>query len=320
MPRGVLIAIGGHALIRAAEAATARAERLHVASCCRAIAGMVSDGWRVVITHGNGPQVGAALLRSERASSEAYPLPLDLCVASTQGEVGLLLQQELAAALHARGVRRPIATVLTQVVVDGHDPAFTRPTKPIGPFYPNTEMAARQACGWSVVEEPPHGWRRVVPSPEPIEIVEEPVVRALLDANVVVIALGGGGIPVVRQGHCFRGVEAVVDKDLASALLASRLRLDRLVLATDVERIYLDFGTPAARGLDEVTADDLRRYATAGHFPRGSMGPKVDAAIRFVAAGGEAIVTSYEQLGLALQGRAGTRVVAAAVAAPGVAR
>jgi carbamate kinase len=160
----------------------------------------------------------------------------------------------------------------------------------------------------------------VVPSPEPIEIVEEPVIRALLDANVVVIALGGGGIPVVRQGHCLRGVEAVVDKDLASALLASRLRVDRLVLATDVERIYLDFETPAARGLDEVTADDLRRYAAAGHFPRGSMGPKVEAAIRFVEAGGEAIVTSYEQLGPALQGRAGTRVVGAAVAASGAAR
>ena len=317
----VLIAIGGHALIRANESATAGGERMHVADSCRAIADVVSNGWRVVITHGNGPQVGAALLRSERAASEAYPLPLDLCVASTQGEIGLLLQQELGAALEARGVGRPIAAVVTQVVVDGHDPAFARPTKPVGPFYPRTEMAARQACGWSIREEPPHGWRRVVPSPEPIDIVEEPVIRALVDANVVVIALGGGGIPVVRQGQHLIGVDAVVDKDLASALLAGRLRVDRLVLATDVERVYLDFATPAARGLDEVTVEELRRYAAAGHFPQGSMGPKVEAAVRFVdGGGGEAIVTSYDRLGLALQGRAGTRVTAVASAVSGAAR
>ena len=316
MKSTVLIAIGGNALIRANEPATVGTERTHVAETCRAIADVVSHGWRVVITHGNGPQVGAALLRSERAAGEAYPLPLDVCGACTQGEIGLLLQQALAEALEAKGIHRPVATVLGQVVVDSSDPGFTRPTKPIGPFYSHAAMAAHQALGWTMVEEPPHGWRRVVASPEPREVVEEAVIRTLVQADVVVITLGGGGVPVVRSGRRLASVEAVVDKDLASALLATRLHVDRLVLATDVDRIYLEFGTPNARGLDDVTTEELRRYAAAGHFPAGNMGPKVEAALRFLDAGGEeAIVTSCDRLGLALQGRAGTRVFLAAHAA-----
>ena len=161
----------------------------------------MSERWRVVVTHGNGPQVGAALLRSERAAREAYPLPLDVCVATTQGEIGFLLQQALGEALAARGVHRQVATLLAQVVVDSADPAIARPTKPIGPFYSRAQADARRALGWTMVEEPPHGFRRVVGSPEPREIVEEPVIRALVESNVVVITLGGGGIPVVRNGH-----------------------------------------------------------------------------------------------------------------------
>jgi carbamate kinase len=242
--------------------------------------------------------------------------------------VGYLLQQGLESELAARGVRRSIATVVTQVVVDPHDPAFARATKPIGPFYSMANTAARRAGdsppnalenarrgprGWTLVEEPPHGWRRVVPSPEPLEIVEESVVRALVDANVVVITLGGGGIPVVRNAYCLTGVDAVVDKDLASALLAKRLQVDRLILATDIDRIYLDFGTPKARGLDDVTVEDLRRYAAAGQFPAGSMGPKVEAVLRFVEnVAREAIVCSLDQLRAALAGRAGTRIFAPA--------
>ena len=324
----ILIAIGGNALIRPSEPPTASAEPTRVAETCRAIGDVVSNGWRVVITHGNGPQVGAALLRSERAAAEAYPLSLDLCVASTQGEVGYLLQQGLGSELPARGVRRPIATVVTQVVVDPDDPAFTRPTKPIGPFYSTRDIAAHRArgshpnalenarrgpLGWTLVEEPPHGWRRVVPSPEPLEIVEESVIRALVDANVVVITLGGGGIPVVRNADALTGADAVVDKDLASALLAKRLQVDRLILATDVDRIYLDFGTPRARGLDEVTVEELARHAAAGQFAAGSMGPKVDAVVRFVEGfRREAIVCSLDQLRAALAGRAGTRIFAPA--------
>lgn len=312
----MLIAIGGNALIRAGEPATVATQRTHVAEICRAIAAIVGDGCRVVITHGNGPQVGAALLRSERTAQEVYPLPLDVCVASTQGEIGFLLQQALGEALEARHVHRRVASVVTQVVVASAGPAFGRPTKPIGPFYSLAEVDARRALGWTMVEEPPHGYRRVVASPAPREIVEESVIRTLVDANVVVITLGGGGIPVVRKGHRLTGVEAVIDKDLASALLATRLHVDRLVLSTDVDCVYLDYGRPTARGLADVTTDDLRRHAAAGHFPPGNMGPKVQAALQFVDAGGrDAIVTSYDRLGAALQGRAGTRVFATARAA-----
>jgi carbamate kinase len=266
----------------------------------------------VVVTHGNGPQVGAGLIRSELAAREAYPLPLDVCVANTQGEIGFLLQQALGAALGAADVRRPVATVLAQVAVARDDPGFARPTKPIGPFYSRTEAEARRALGWVMVEVPPHGHRRVVASPEPLEIVEEPVIRTLVEAGIVVITLGGGGIPVVRNAHRLTGIEAVVDKDASSALLAIRLRVDRLVLATDVDRLYLDFGTASARGLDRVTCDDLRRFAAAGHFPPGTMGPKVDAAIRFVEAGGrEAIIAAYDALEAAIAGGRGTHVEAA---------
>jgi carbamate kinase len=287
-----LIAIGGNALMTANETPAAGAERTHVAEVCRTMAGIVADGWRVVITHGNGPQVGAALLRSERTAAEAYPLSLDLCVASTQGEVGYLLQQTLGTELQARGVRHPIVAVVTQVVVDAADPAFATPTKPIGP---------------------PRASRRVVPSPEPLEIIEERVIQTLVEGNVIVITLGGGGIPVVRDAGRLTGVEAVVDKDLASALLARRLRVDRLLLVTDVDRVYLDFGTPGARGLDTISADELRGHLRDGQFPAGSMGPKVEAALRFVeGTNGQAVVCSLDALHAALRGQAGTRIAAIA--------
>ena len=305
----LLIAIGGNALLKAGERTTVAAMRTHVEETCRAVARVVADGWRVVITHGNGPQVGAALMRSELAARETYPLPLDVCVANTQGEIGFLLQQALGTALAEADVSRPVATVLTQVVVAADDPGFARPTKPIGRFYSRAEADARRSLGWVIVEVPPHGYRRVVASPEPREIVEESVIRTLVQAGVVVISLGGGGIPVVRNACRLAGVEAVVDKDLSSALLAIGLRADRLVLATDVDRLYLDFGTANARGLDWVTCDDVRRFAAAGHFPPGTMGPKVEAAIRFVEAGGsEAIITTYDALGAAVAGRCGTHV------------
>jgi len=313
----LLVAIGGHALVGTNASSRVANEPTQVKSICDAVAELAADGWRIVVTHGNGPQVGAALARSEAAIAEAYPLPLDVCVACTQGEIGLLLQRALEDALDAKGIRRPVATVLSQVLVESADPAFSRPTKPIGPYYSRLEAPARQARGWIMIEDA-RGWRRVVPSPEPIAIVEEPVIHRLVEANVLVIALGGGGIPVVRRNGRLVGVEAVVDKDLSSALLATHLRADRLVLATDVDRAYLDFGTSMARGLDGVSVEELQRHAEAGHFPAGSMGPKVEAALRFVKAGGiDAIVTSYDQLTMALQGRAGTRVELAAHAGAG---
>ena len=311
MPPTMLVAIGGNALIRAGEPVTVAAERRHIADTCRALTRIASDGWRLVITHGNGPQVGAALRRSELAAHEVYPLPLDVCVASTQGEIGFLLQQGLGEAFQTANVDRPVATVLAQVAVASDDSGFARPTKPVGPFYSRADAEARRSLGWTMVEEAPHGYRRVVASPEPLEIVEEPVIRTLVEAGVVVITLGGGGIPVVRNGHRLTGVEAVVDKDLASALLAIRLQVDRFVLLTDVDRIYLDFGSPHARGLDDATCDELRHFAAAGHFPPGTMGPKVEAVRRFVSASGRAaIVTSIDTLDLALAGRAGTHVTA----------
>jgi carbamate kinase len=311
MRRTVLVAIGGNALIRPKEPTTVATERRHVADTARALAEIVAGGWNVVVTHGNGPQVGAALRRSELAAADAYALSLDMCVASTQGEIGVLLQQALHGALEARAIRRPAATILAQVIVSPDDAAFARPSKPVGSFYSAADAEIRRQLGWTLVEEPPHGYRRVVASPEPLEIVEEPAIRALVDAGVVAIALGGGGVPVVRRGGCLEGVEAVIDKDLASALLAVHLGVDVFIMSTDVDRISVNFARPEARALGKVTARDLRRFAAEGHFPAGTMGPKVEAALRFIDAGGSrAIVTSPDRLVAALEGDdAGTQVV-----------
>lgn len=308
-PRTVLAAIGGNSLIRPGETTTVAAERAHVGETCRALAEVAARGWHLVVTHGNGPQVGAALRRSETAV-DTYPLPLDVCVASTQGEIGLLLQQALGEAFEARGVRRPVATVLSQVVVSADDPAFAKPEKPVGRFYTRAEADERSRAGWTLVQEPPHGYRRVVPSPEPLAVVEEGVIGTLVRAGVVVIALGGGGVPVVRRQGRMEGVEAVVDKDLASALLASRLGVDLLVFSTDVAGIYVGFARPGARVLRTVTVRELRAHAADGQFPPGTMGPKVEAALRFVAGRGTAaIVTSPDRLVAALDGHAGTHIV-----------
>ena len=311
MKKTALVAIGGNSLIRPGEPLTVAIERAHVAQTADALAQIIADGWQVVITHGNGPQVGAALRRSECSADEAYPLTLDMCVASTQAEIGLLLEQALSDALAARWIRCPIATVLTQVVVSATDPAFAHPSKPVGRFYSASEADLRRQAGWTVIEEAPHGYRRYVPSPEPLEIVEERAIGALVEAGMVVIALGGGGVPVIRQGRRLKSVEAVIDKDLASALLAIHLDVDVFVLSTDVDRIYTDFGRPDACGLGEVTVDELRHLASRGHFPPGTMGPKVEAALRFMAAGGrEAMVTSPDRIAAALAGAdQGTRVV-----------
>lgn len=305
----VLVAVGGNALAGPGERATVDTQRQHLRGACRAIAGLAAAGYGLVITHGNGPQVGAALLRSERAAGVTYPLPLDVCVAATQGEVGFLLQEALTNALAEIPLLRPVATILAQVVVAADDAGFRRPTKPIGPCYTPEEAAARRAGGWTMIEEPPCGYRRAVASPEPLEIVEEPAIRALLDTGTIVITLGGGGMAVAGRAGCRRSVEAVIDKDLSSALLATRLRVDRLVLLTDVDRIYLDFAQPTARGLDRVTPAELRHYQAAGQFPPGTMGPKVEAALRFAEATGRpVVVSSIERLSEALRGRAGTLV------------
>ena len=311
MNRTALIAIGGNSLIRAGDAGSIAEEQGRAQATSRAIVQLVADGWSVLVTHGNGPQVGAELLRSERGAGEVYALPLHVCVANTQGEIGYLLQQAIRQQLGARRIARPVATILTQVVVSAEDPAFARPTKPIGPFYSSDEADLRRArLGWTMVEDARGGFRRVVASPEPLEIVEEDVIRRLLSAGVLVIALGGGGIPVVREQDRLTGIEAVIDKDRASALLASRLGVDLFVISTDVDRVYLDYRRPNQRPLGLVTVDELERYRREAHFPPGSMGPKIEAALRFLREGGrEVVITSPARMPHAVRGRGGTHIV-----------
>jgi carbamate kinase len=312
MSSTALVAIGGNSLIRAGEKGTIAEQLANTRRTAAAIVGLIQDGISLVITHGNGPQVGAALLRSERASDQVYGQSLDVCDATTQGEIGYLLQQSLYNELQTAGIRVQVATVLSQVVVAADDPAMRHPTKPIGPFYSRGDAEDRaRLYGWQVVEDAARGYRRVVPSPEPIEVVEEPVIRSLLDQGVLVIAAGGGGIPVVRTPDGLRGVEAVIDKDRVSALLASRLGVDRFIISTDADCVYVDYRKPSQRALRQVTPAEMETYRAGGQFPPGNMGPKVESALRFLANGGrEVIITSYEHLRAAARGEAGTRIVA----------
>ena len=312
MSRTALIAIGGNSLIRAGERGTIDEQLANAHATARSLAIMVQRGWRIVVTHGNGPQVGAALLRSERAAGEVYTHPLDVCVATTQSEIGYLLQRALEYELRQLGLTTPVLTVLTQVRVDENDPAFANPTKPIGPFYSKKEADDRKRRrGWDIVEDSARGYRRVVPSPEPKEVFEQKIIRKLLDEGMIVIACGGGGIPVIeRANHEVIGSEAVIDKDRASALLASELGVDLFIISTDARQVYVDFKKPTQRGLDRATAGELLKLAEEGQFPAGSMGPKVESAIRFLQKGGrEVIITSFEYLTSALDGNDGTHIV-----------
>jgi carbamate kinase len=306
-----LIAVGGNSLIRAGEKGTITEQLANTRRTAEAVVGIIRRGYQVVVTHGNGPQVGAALLRSERASDQVYSHSLDVCDATTQGEIGYLLQQSVHNELADAGLDIPVVTVLSQVVVRRDDPAMDHPTKPIGPFYSRADAEARKRLlGWEIVEDAARGYRRVVPSPEPVEIVEEGVIRTLLDRGVLVIAIGGGGIPVVRENGALVGIEAVIDKDRASALLASRLGVDAFIISTDADRVYLDYKRPTQRPIDRATAGEIQGYYEAGQFPPGNMGPKIESALRFLRAGGrEVIITSYERLSEAIDGTAGTHIV-----------
>lgn len=304
-----VVAVGGNSLVRGGDASM-DAARAAIAETADHLAAMAAAGWALAVTHGNGPQVGFGLLRSEAAAAVAPRLPLDVLGAETQGSIGYMLQQALDIALARRGVARPVATVVTQVVVDPADQAFSHPTKPIGPFYRAFEAdELRRSRGWAMIEDAGRGWRRVVSSPEPLEIVEAPVVRALISQGIVVIAAGGGGIPVVRRETGYEGVEAVIDKDLASAVLARDLGASLLVISTAVQRVALDYGTPAQRPIETMTVADARRYLAEGQFPPGSMGPKIEAGIRFLEGGGEIVlITTPHLIGDALVGTAGTRM------------
>ncbi len=303
--------MGGNSLIRAGEKGTVAEQLANARRTAAAIIGLIRDGYRLVVTHGNGPQVGAELLRSERAADQVPGQTLDVCGAASQGEIGYMLTQSLDDELAAAGLRVPVVSLVTQCVISAHDGALQHPTKPIGPFYSRVQAEERQRqLGWQIVEDAARGYRRVVPSPEPVEIVELEVIRSLMNEGVLVVACGGGGIPVVREHGTLHGVEAVIDKDRASALLASQLGVDIFAISTDTDYVYLDYKKATQRPLDRVSVSDLNRYLDRGQFPPGNMGPKVESALRFLTEGGrEVVITSYEHLCEAIAGRAGTHIV-----------
>jgi len=311
MAISALVAVGGNSLIRAGEKGTIAEQLANARRTAQSIVGLVRLGYRLVITHGNGPQVGAQLLRSERASDLVYSQTLDVCGAASQGEIGYLLAQSLENELAAAGIDVPVASLVTQTLVSRNDPAMQRPTKPIGPFYSRVVAEEKKRLlGWQIVEDAARGYRRVVPSPDPVEILELPVIRALVDQGVLVVSTGGGGIPVIRTGDYLQGADAVIDKDRASALLATELGVDLFVITTDTDYVYLNYKKPGQIPLTHVTASQIETYFDDGHFPPGSMGPKVESVLRFLRSGGkEAIITSHEHLSEAVSGWAGTHIV-----------
>ncbi|ADD07851.1 carbamate kinase [Candidatus Aciduliprofundum boonei] len=303
----VVLAVGGNALLRPGDRGTAEEQMLRARQTAENIYPLFQK-FKVVVTHGNGPQVGAILLQNETAKNVVPPMPLDICGAMSQGEIGYMLEQSFQNVLEEKGVNKDIATVLTRVIVDENDPAFENPTKPIGPFY--TEEEAKRLAkekGWHVIEDSGRGWRRVVPSPMPLEIVEKDVIAELLEKGFGVIAVGGGGIPVIRKGRKLFGVEGVIDKDLASAVLARDIGADRLIILTSVEKVYLNFGKPEQRGIDEMSVQEAKKYMEEGHFKKGSMYPKILASVLYLDNGGkEVLITSPEKVQDALDGKTGT--------------
>jgi len=311
--RIAVVAIGGNSLIKDRLHQSVRDQYIAAGETCWHIASMIQDGWGVAITHGNGPQVGFILRRSELAAHELHEVPLDACGADTQGAIGYALQQNLHNDFDRLGIDKQAVTVVTQVEVAADDPAFQNPSKPIGSYMDEPEaMRRRHEDGWSVMEDAGRGWRRVVPSPAPVRIVEEDAIRSLIDAGFVVISTGGGGIPVVADADgTLQGVAAVIDKDLAGALLATTIGAELFLISTAVEKVALNFGAPNQEWVDRLTLSEAKGYLAEGtHFAAGSMGPKIRAVIGFVErGGGEAVITNPENVERALAGETGTRVV-----------
>lgn len=308
----VVVALGGNAILQPGQQGTFEEQMQNVSVTCEQLARMVESGkYKIVVTHGNGPQVGNLLLQNEAGRDVAAPMPLFVCGAESQGLIGLMIQQNLTNLLAARGKGDvPIATVVTQVVVDKNDEAFVHPTKPVGPFYDEEKARSLETeKGYDVREDAGRGWRRVVPSPDPIEIVEKEAIRQLVDARSIVIASGGGGIPVIRAEGALHGVDAVIDKDLAGERLAADVDATIFMILTDVESVRLHYRTPEEKALSTMTVEEAKQYLGEGHFAKGSMEPKVRAAIRFIDAGGErAIITSLHKALDALEGKAGTTI------------
>lgn len=319
-PKRAIVAFGGNALQRPGEAGTVDAMRANLRAALAGLGPLLRSGCDLCITHGNGPQVGSALLRSEAAAATVPPHPLDIAGATTQAEIGSLVALELRATLAGLGVEREVVALVTHVVVDADDPALLAPTKPIGPFYGEAEaLSLQRGRGWTMVEDSGRGWRRVVGSPQPREVLELSSIAALVDAGTIVVASGGGGIPVARvapgaggdalAGGTFVGVEAVIDKDRTAALMARELGADELVILTAVDEVYRDFGTPAQAAIRELDVAAARELLASGVLPAGSMAPKVEAGALFAEdSGHEALITSDVALAAALEGEAGTRI------------
>ena len=310
-----VVAIGGNAILMAGEEATLENQMVNLRRTCAHLARMIKNGYDMVLTHGNGPQVGNVLLQNELCRDDVPAMPLEVCVAESQGQMGYMIQQAMTEAVRSEGLAKVVTCVLTRVIVDSDDPAFLSPTKPIGPYYSEEEaIELRETKRWTLVEDLRRGgYRRVVPSPEPVAIVEKSAIRRLVFGGEfqpeIVIAAGGGGIPVLIENGVCKGVEAVIDKDLAACVLACDIQEKLLILLTDVDCVYLNYGTDKAIPLHNATTEDLERYESEGHFPPGTMGPKIKAAVRFLRHGGErVIITSPDLLENALDGRAGTQI------------
>ncbi len=314
MSKVAVVAVGGNSLIKDKARATVPDQYMCVVETVKHITDMIEKGWNVVISHGNGPQVGFMLLRSEAGQKEGlHPIPMDSCGADTQGAIGYNFQQALSNEFNRRGIIREVVTVVTRVLVDKDDPAFQNPSKPVGPFLEKEEaMARKEKEGWDIVEDAGRGWRRVVPSPLPKIILEEKAIDTLVKSGFSVIAVGGGGIPVYedKEKNIIKGCAAVIDKDFASALLASNIKADLLLISTAVEKVCLNFGKPDEKQLDRITVSEAKKYIAEGHFAKGSMLPKMQAVVKFFEGGGkEALITCPAKIGEAMDGKTGTRIV-----------
>lgn len=312
MAKGIdVVALGGNAIIPVGGEGTIEEQRNLTNDSMKQVANLIASGRRVVLTHGNGPIVGNIVERNEAVKDRIPPMPLDVCGADSQGGIGYMIQQSLRNELEARGLDARVVAIVSQVIVSRNDPAFKNPTKPIGPFYTKEEAdgLAREK-GWAMKNDADRGHRRVVPSPKPLEIIEADVISRLLAAGTVVIAAGGGGIPVVREGGRLVGVEAVIDKDRAAAVLAKNAGAQRLIILTSVEEVYVGFGGPEQKPLRKVSLSEIKRLHEAGEFPAGSMGPKIEAAIDFIESGGREVIISHARKLLeACKGKAGTHII-----------
>ncbi len=308
----IIVAMGGHAFIKPGEKGSIRDHERNAEAICGYLMYLVEKDYNIVITHGNGPQVGALLLKNELTRDQVPPMPLDVLVANTEGSLGYMMQQSMLNQLRRRNIQRYVVTVITQVLIDDKDPAFCKPTKPIGPFLSQEEAEKRaQDLGWDIVEDSGRGWRRVVPSPYPIKVIQHRTIKEAAANGHIVIACGGGGIPIMKNANNdYQGMEAVIDKDFTSSILATEINADILIILSDVPQVYKNYNTPNQRALGALTIYELEQLIKEGHFPVGSMGPKVEAILQFLKKGGKrGVITSPDNLANALEGKGGTHFV-----------